>query len=385
MRKQFIPNPKQRGSAAMVGTVGMLIILAMLLPLLINWMNHGLQVQRQRAAARHLAEVNAAVGEYVRHHYDELLTQAAAASGPTVTIDMLVDDELLPDGFGLRNPWGQEYAAYVRQPEPGTLEAVTLTLGGSTAGRDFITNWIPGAAAMMGGAGGFIPSANMPGQSAGMLVGSFGGWRISLADRGIPSPGAGHLGARAAFDTSSMEQDFLYRVAVPGHPDLNAMFTTLDMRDHAVADVREVRFTPHVWEDMGECGDEREGRVFLDPERGLYVCRDGKAHTVADTGNSRLLSDAALVANGALIDKPICPPGTDTEPQIFVAPSIISANEKSPPLAAMQAWATSESDTQWRVHLRVLKGDGKGWIYPEANYGRVMAMALCAGNDNANP
>lgn len=154
MRKQFIPNPKQRGSAAMVGTVGMLIILAMLLPLLINWMHHGLQVQRQRAAARHLAEVNAAVSEYVRNHYDDLLTQAAAASGPTVTIDMLVDDELLPDGFGLRNPWGQEYAAYVRQPEPGTLEAVTLTLGGSTAGRDFITNWIPGAAAMMGGAGG---------------------------------------------------------------------------------------------------------------------------------------------------------------------------------------------------------------------------------------
>lgn len=78
------------------------------------------------------------------------------------------------------------------------------------------------------------------------------------------------------------------------------------------------------------------------------------------TGNSDMFSDAALVADGTLIDKPLCPPGTDTEPQIFVAPSIFSANEKSPPLAAMQAWATSESDTQWRVHLRVLKGDGKG-------------------------
>ena len=250
MRK-FVPNPNQRGSAAMVGTVGMLIILAMMLPLLINWMNHGLQIQRQRAAAQHLSDVNAAVSEYVRNHYDNLLTQATATSGPTVTIDMLVDDALLPDGFGLRNPWGQEYAAYVRQPEAGTLEAVTLSLGGSTAGRNFITNWIPGAAAMMGGVGGFIPSGNMPGQSPEMLVGSFGGWRLSLADMGIPSPGAGHLGARATFDTSSVEQDFLYRVAVPGHPDLNAMFTTLDMRDPAVADVRPVQFAPHAWEVMG--------------------------------------------------------------------------------------------------------------------------------------
>lgn len=385
MRRQFIPNPNQRGSAAMVGTVGMLFILAMLMPLLINWLNHGLQTQRQRAAAQHLSEVNVAVAEYVRNHYDDLLTQATDTSGPTVTIDMLTDEDLLPAGFGLRNPWGQEYSAYVRQPEAGTLEAITLTRGGSTAGRNFMTNWIPGAAAMLGGAGGFIPSANMPGQAADILLGSFGGWRISLADMGIPSPGAGHLGARATFDTSSMEQDFLYRVAVPGHPDLNAMFATLDMRDHAIADVQQVQFAPHSWEDVGECNDEQEGRVFLDAERGLYVCRGGKAQTVADTGNSRLLSDALLVANGALIDKPICPPGTDTEPQIFVTPSIFSANEKSPPLAAMQAWATSESDTQWRVHLRVLKGDGKGWVYPDANYGRAVVMALCARNADAIP
>lgn len=363
----------------MVGTIAAIFIIMLLLPMFARYQQQGMDNVKKRQAADHLAQVNHAMAEYVRGNYETLLDQAAPASGPEISIADLVTDGHLPPGFSDRNVWGQQYRAYVRKPADDTLEAVTLTLGGSTAGRRFTTTLIPSAAALLGGAGGFVPSGLMPGQTTDTLQGAFGGWSLSLASLGIPSPGPGHLGARARFDASSVGQDFLYRMAVPEHEELNSMFTTLDMRDNAVRNVREVQFEHHDFAEAVPCGDaEQEGRVFLDATEGLYVCREGEARVLADTGNSQLLKHATVVANGALVDKPACPEGTATEPQIFVTPSILSADAKSPPLAAVQAWATDENDTHWRVHLRVLKGDGKGWVYPAPDYGRVSVMALCA-------
>lgn len=364
----------------LLGTIAAIFMLMILLPMFARYQQQGIDNLKKRQAADHLMEVNHAVAEYVRGHYDTLLEQSTPASGPEIGVADLINDGHLPTGFGMRNVWGQEYRAYVRKPADDTLEVVTLTTGGSTTGRAFTTALIPSAAALLGGAGGFVPSGLIPGQTADTLQGAFGGWALSLGSLGIPSPGPGHIGARAIFDASGVGQDFLYRMAVPGHEELNSMFTTLDMRDHAVRNIQEIQFEHHAFADTAPCGDaEQEGRVFLDATEGLYVCREGEARVLADTGNSQLFKHATVVANNTLIDKPSCPEGTDTEPQIFVAPSILSADATSPPLAAVQAWATSESDTQWRVHVRVLKGDGKGWVYPGENYGRVTVMALCAG------
>ena len=366
----------------MMGTIAAIFIIMLLLPMFARYQQQGMDNVKKRQAADHLAEVNHAVAEYVRGNYETLLDQAAPTSGPEIGVADLVAGGHLPTGLSDRNVWGQQYRAYVRKPQDDTLEAVTLTLGGSTAGRMFTTTLIPSAAALLGGAGGFVPSGLIPGQTTDTLQGAFGGWALSLPTLGIPSPGPGHLGARAMFDASSVGQDFLYRMAVPGHEELNSMFTTLDMRDNSVRNVRELQFEHHAFGDTAACGDtEQEGRVFLDADQGLYLCRNGQAELIADTGNSRLFKDALLVADGDLLDKPSCAPGTNTEPEIFVAPSIFSANEKSPPLAAVQAWATEENDTQWRIHMRVLKGDGKGWVYPDANYGRAMAFALCTRRD----
>lgn len=131
-----------------------------------------------------------------------------------------------------------------------------------------------------------------------------------------------------------------------------------------------------VGKDLAElpCSAASEGRVFLDADQGLYVCRKGKPELISDSGNSQPIK-MATVMPGGVIDKPTCSPGHT--PAIYVAPTIFSAGSTSPPLASVQAWATNESDTQWRVQLRVLRGDGKGWVTPPANYGRVMALAVC--------
>ena len=173
-------------------------------------------------------------------------------------------------------------------------------------------------------------------------------------------------------------QDFLYRVAVPGHAELNQMQTELDMTDHAIRKVQEVQFTART---LGTetCDADSEGRVFLDTNQGLYICRNGQMEILADTGNSTLLKNATLARNGDVIEEPTCPPGTNTVPEIFVAPSITAAGAEAPPLTAFQAWATSLNATQWRVNLRLLTTDDNlGWVNPAPDYARIIVCTTCA-------
>lgn len=368
----------------LVDALGALLVFSLLIPMLVALWDMGATATKKRQAAAHLSKVNQAVAAYVRKHHERLVSQATAGSGPEFGVDDLIRETLLPEGFSDRNVWLQEYRIYIRAPRQGELQAVTLTIGGrghDAKNPEFGTAVIPSTAALLEGAGGFVPTGTIPGQTAGTLHGAANSWLISLGSLGIPSPGAGHLGALASFDSSSLAQDFLYRVSVPGHPELNAMQTELDMTDHAIRNVQEVHFTPRELTSetcLAELDAETEGRVFLDQKHGLYICRNGAMEIVADSGNSILLREASLTKDGDLIDKPICAPGSGTVPNIFVAPSIVSAGYESPPMVAVQAWATSHSDTQWQIHLRLLTTDKNlGWINPGENYGRATVMTTC--------
>jgi hypothetical protein len=124
-----------------------------------------------------------------------------------------------------------------------------------------------------------------------------------------------------------------------------------------------------------------EGRTFLDAEKGLYVCRDGRTHMVSDSGNSLPVQEATLAVNFDLITKPICPAGTDTHPEIFVVPSIVATTThpdiKALPMHSLQAWAVDHSTDDWQVFLRVLNSEEE-WIYPPNDYARMMVMTSCA-------
>ncbi|KAF0232597.1 MAG: hypothetical protein FD177_2375 [Desulfovibrionaceae bacterium] len=365
----------------LIEVIGGIVVLFILLPSLANLWMMGSEEMEKRQAADQLVQVSRAAAAYVRKHQTTLLGQTSASSGPVITTGPLVTEEFLPAGFQGQNVWGQTYQIHFRQPSTNTIQAVVLTTGGrghETARPKFGTAVVPSAAAMAGGSGAFIPTGDVPGQAAGTLRGAFGGWTIDLASLGIASPGAGHLGALSTFDSTSLGQDFLYRVSVPGHAELNAMQTELDMTDHAIRNVQEVQFTARA---LGTetCDADTEGRVFLDVNQGLYICRNGKMEVLADTGNSTLLKSATLAKDGDLVTKPVCPPGTSTVPEIFVAPSIVSAGAEAPPLTAFQAWATSVSTTQWRVNLRLLTTDDNlSWVNPASDFARIIVCTTCA-------
>lgn len=146
----------------LIEVIGGLLILAMLMPMLLNIMNMGFLDTQKRQAADHLALVSRAAASYVRKHQTTLISQASATSGPTISVADLVSDGLLPDGFRDRNVWGQSYGIYIRKDAASDhLRAVVLTTGGRANATDnFLNAVVPGAAALLGGSGGFVPTGD---------------------------------------------------------------------------------------------------------------------------------------------------------------------------------------------------------------------------------
>lgn len=357
-----------------------LTVIGVLMPIVYQHWQIGYIAEQQSHAADQLRQVNDASDAYIKRHFDTLLSSTTPSSGPQITIDQLVNDGLLPEGFRNSNIWGQSYEIYVRKPHENTLNSITITRGGREhkEGDSFATLTVPGAALRLGGAGGFVPTGALPGQQDGTLHGAAGGFILDLAALGIASPGPGHLGAYSAFDEYDLGTDYLYRGEVPGHPEYNQMQTELDMTGHGIENVGSVQYVSRTVTDGESCSTEDEGKMFLDELQGMYLCRNGMLVLMADTGNSTQFKMSTVANNGDRIAKPSCAPGTGTSPQIYVAPAIASSGSQSPAMSALQAWATSVSATEWQVHLRVLNtSNSDAWVYPTPEYGRVMVFTTC--------
>lgn len=379
-------HPSQSTETGAIGLemIAALTLFLLMLPMLYSLWDSGMTEIKKQSVARHLTEVTDAAVSYGRKHYNALIDQSNTTSGPTISIEDLRREEFLSANFSTLNPWRQSYTIYSREPKEGELQLVILTQGGLShepARPKFGNQIVPSTAALA--KAGFIPTG-LNGLPTGQLLGAYSAWRLDLGAMGIPSPGAGHLGAVSNLSSFDVGHDYLYRVDVPGHPELNEMWTELDMTDHAIEQVKEVQFVPHSLEEMTDfCADEAQnGRFFLREDEGLYLCRDGKVQAVSDSGNSLVLKNATLAAHGERIAKPHCPPDVGMNAEIFVSPVAQAAGASAAPIVASQAWAQSISDTEWQINLRILTADPtlgtQGWIYPTADYGRVQVLTLCS-------
>lgn len=347
-----------------------------------------LRVERRLVAENMLVLADAAK-LYVRKHNAQLAGSAGPTSGPQISLAALRSEGLLRPNFSDRNMWGQQYSIYVRSSGSDLLRIIIVTSGGRSRSKKFNNTVVPGAAALIGAAGGYTPTGNISSIPAGVMQGAGNNWRIPFSSVGITNPGPGHLVYVSDYDASDLAHEFLYRVEIPGNPELNAMRTELDMTDHAIENVKEVQFVERTIGPETCKNAEDQGRIFLDRERGMYLCRDGHFELLSDTGNATVLKELTVVPSETLIDKPICPSQTDTVPSIFVAPSIAEAGQESSPIAAFQAWAESVSTKQWKVRLRVLLSDKAlalelnggvdtgGWVSPGPNYNRLLVITTC--------
>lgn len=416
----------------LVEVLGAILVAGLMLTLLTGVVQRGSVWMEQASAASHLRMVAEAFEGYASLHETELLADAGQASGPSVTLEDLAREGFLPQGFAPTNLWNQDYALYVRKIElsfqaEGTegdngsddgdddaqtisrLALVVLTSGGRGSVYDadnatFLNVHVPGAAARAGVHAGYIPGRDRDGATASDLVSGQGSYVLPLADLGIASPGPGHLGAYLVLGAreESSSDNFLHRVAVPGRPELNQMETVLDMTGNGIVNTGFVRLDEHnlvagsspLAGEGTACSGEDLGKLFLDKNFGLYLCRlvrgeDGsevaQLALLSDSGNAVSVQGMTLAADNELIERPLCASGTGAEAQIFVAPAMASSGPSSPAMTALRAWASVENETHWRVHIRVknTEHDTGSWYEPAQEgtnslaYGAAQVITAC--------
>lgn len=367
-----------------------IVIFAALLGPLTYWIQEGTIKQAAKTASTQMQVVGEAAREYAKENYATLIPTASPSSAVTVTVPNLVSGGYLPSTFNNANPWNQSFVAYVNEPTVGDLRVLVLTTGGrghDPNNPDFGNKTIPSVAAAMGGAGGFVATGDMPGVLANTVQGTYGGWDLDLSGTGIPNPGAGHVAYLVTLDEGEIDRDSLYRVNVPGQPELNQMFTTLDMNSNTIimgdADVgggdtegvRSVNLEDHEEADFS-CvdNDDDGGRIFYDRDQGLYVCRMGKKYLIADAGNSKIMNNITIASHNDLIPKPSCTTAATPTPRIYVSPAMASDGSTGYPMQSLETWAIN-SGTNWRVQMRVQTREG--YRYPSATYGRILVMTTC--------
>jgi hypothetical protein len=356
--------------------LGGMAVMLTLIPVLLWFWDKGITELKIRSVATHFNSITKAAEQYGLQYHAALLAASGPDSGVDISLQDLRDAGNLPEHIQDLNAWGQGYQVSSRLRDDGNLAMIVMTFGGPdySANAHFLNITVPETAAMA--KAGFVPTDLLYGDNR--LRGAYGAWDVSLSDIGVSSS-PGYLGMISTLDSSMLGMDYLYRVSVPDHPELNEMATTLDMTDHAIVNAQSLQYAPHEYDNIKDtfCADsDDEGKTFLDPLIGLYICRNEQVQVISDTGNSLPMQSSQLVTHGAIVEKPVCPSGTNTHPEIFVAHAIAAQGAESKAFAAMQAWAVDQ-DTDWLIQMRI-KGIDDVWISPAANYGRMVAFTTCA-------
>jgi len=181
-----------------------------------QWLAKDADRKVNQAAADHIQVVADATTRWAKDNYSTI----SAAATPTVEYDATTAlVAYLPPGFEPVSPFGQSYSIRIYKAAPTTLQTMIVGSGGSTIGELDLRR----IAQLVGAKGGYISAADTT-----KVQGSYGGWAMPFTNFGT-SPGAGKVAVALFFQDGGVVSDFVYRNAVPGHPELNTMTTPLVM------------------------------------------------------------------------------------------------------------------------------------------------------------
>ena len=379
---------RQQGFA-MMDVLAAITIFALLIPGMLTFMQMTTQSTEKKVAAEHMKRMGTAAKQYVVDNHASIVSSASGSSSVSISVSDLKSGGYLPSGHGGKNPWNQSYSIHAFNPEDQDIHLVIVTQNGkgySASHPDFASEVVPSAAAMIGSAGGYVPTGDISGETTSSVQGAFGGWNFDLSSTDVSNPGPGHLAYSKYIDQEQYGKDYLYRDEVPGHAELNRMTTELDMDGNTIQmgdgnvgggngeGVRKVNFENRESSDFS-CADHDDygGSVFYDRSEGLYVCKRGEKVEISDSMNSAFIKDNRIVADGDYVPKPSCNSAANS-PQIYLAPTFYSANTSGRDIKAVQTWA-SDSGSSWQARLRVLTKHG--WTHPSSDYGRMLAITEC--------
>ncbi|PWU32067.1 shufflon system plasmid conjugative transfer pilus tip adhesin PilV [Pseudomonas sp. RW407] len=231
----MINKRRQAGLLSVDAAMG-LIVLAVMVTLATGWIIKMSDQQSYRIAADKQRAVAEAFSKYLKDNFAVVLASATATAPVQVTVAMLQNTNYLPAGFTATNEFGQTLIGLARKPNANQLEAIVVTTGGQTIPEVGIRT----IAENLGGPGGFISTLN-----PSVIQGIRGGWQVALSNYAI-SPGAGHTASALFLMDGELANDYLYRNAVPGHPEFNTMNTDLTMGGHNINSAAAITATGNI-------------------------------------------------------------------------------------------------------------------------------------------
>ena len=207
-----------------------LVVMAILLPTLMTATQQNSTIILGTVASQQLKELTSAAQQYIQANFSAVLGASSTTTPVTITVPMLVATGFLPQGFQALNPYGQTWQVEALQAPAGQIQALVMSTGGTPVPTRDAARITAQAGAEGGIVGGGTGNLASPTCAAGHACGAFGGWRIATS--GYTGLGPGSLLGLLAFNSAGqLNQQYLYRVAVPGQPQLNAMQTDLSMTD----------------------------------------------------------------------------------------------------------------------------------------------------------
>lgn len=391
---QHLPRPsrpahKDSGFLT-VEALFMIAVLVVLIPVVYAGWNMGFETLKARSIAQQLVQVSEAAKVYARSQ--GLLTSLTpGAAARVITGADLITAGLLPNrsGADIHNAWGQSYKIYYSVPAtvagvPAALTVVVATVP-AAGGTAMSEKDAARAASFAGGSGGTV---GLSGTDL-YLRNIVGGWSIKLGSLALPStapaPAVGSIGSYVSLDDKALNSDVLYRVDVPGRPELNQMNVDLDMRDKAVKNLHNIQFnatsvTQASLASMCLPAGDTDGKVFYythptdTGQTGVYACKAGQAFMLADGGNSAYLRKAVVVRTNTLVAKPTCPTGS--VPFISVSPAnVVATGLGSLVGASIYSSYADENSTQWRVKITAMTALG---VLVDISNSTLSVITTCA-------
>ncbi|SFV05839.1 shufflon system plasmid conjugative transfer pilus tip adhesin PilV [Pseudoduganella namucuonensis] len=221
----------QRG-ITLIETIGALALGSLILVGMTAMIDASVDDAKGQQAALQQEQVANAASRYIAANYADLVTATTAAGGAVaVTLAQLQTAGFLPASFSATNAFRQASCVLVRQDVASRLDSLVATFGGTAIpDRD-----LPLVAMLAGQGGGYI-SAAVPGTARGAS------WELVTTNyrnvacggtvvlTGAAANDGGHLVSSLFHDgPGQLSQDFLYRNAVPGRPELNQMNEPITM------------------------------------------------------------------------------------------------------------------------------------------------------------
>ena len=295
---------------------GLVILLAM--PVYNDIQANNLTATVDADAASQFQTILAGAQKYVAAQKDTLTdTLSIGGAYQEIPFADLLNTDSLPGGFSQTNVLGATWHVYVQQPASGAIRTMVAATGGLKLKQSDLIN----IAGLTGDQGGYVPYDGMLGLNSSEAHGTT--WNLSLA--GLPSPGAGHLfGTVTVGDAASPTidtNDFLYRVGVPGHDELNTMGVTLNMGSNNINNVATLNakqgvFSSNVTVTAGGCAFNAPGTCLYGDGTNSAVRTKGSVYfqhmdgSAADTNANHATMQAAITGtdNGTAISGGACSP-----------------------------------------------------------------------------